>query len=327
MDLTKLNKIPKKSSLLLQFAGLVTIAIYVLYRIIIHDYALAGILTLSIIPLAISMYLEWNNRANLIHKQLTLIIICIAISYSCFTLGYKGLLYLFPTIFVIFFLFNLKTALLLSFIYSLSSLLLALSIEESHVVIRYSVAVLDCLIFGAIFSHVVNKQKQALLYFANTDELTGVYNRKRLIKTLTHRLQEHTVNGIQSSILLLDLDHFKKVNDKFGHLIGDEVLRKTAETLKMNTPDGAEVIRYGGEEFLIVLAGFDINQASLIAQTLIEEVSAMKIPQIQGNITCSIGVNSLPATSIDKWLADCDKALYQAKSDGRDRYTQAISRS
>ncbi len=198
LDLTKLNKIPKKSSLLLQFAGLVTIATYVLYRIIINDYALAGILTLSIVPLAISMYLEWNNRANLIQKQLTLIIICIAISYSCFTLGYKGLLYLFPTIFVIFFLFNLKTALLLSFIYSLVSLLLALNIEESHVVIRYSIAILDCLIFGAIFSHVVNKQKQALLYFANTDELTGVYNRKRPNKNIDPptsrvRIKRHSI--------------------------------------------------------------------------------------------------------------------------------------
>ena len=319
MELAKLNSIPKTSSLLFQLAGIVTVAIYVLYRISIEDYVLAGFFAVSMLPLALSMYLEWHNKANLAQKKLTLILICIAISYSCFTLGYKGLIYLFPTIFVIYFLFSLKEAAILSLIYSVISLLLALNIEETFVVTRFSLAVVDCLIFGAIFSHVITKQKLALLYFANTDELTGVSNRKRLMGSLTHALQHHISKGIQSTILLLDLDHFKQVNDKYGHLTGDKVLRQVAQIIKSVAPNQAEVIRYGGEEFLIILTGLDTTEAADIAQQLIHNIAAMQLVEIEEPITCSIGINSLPAASIDHWLAECDKALYQAKLAGRNR--------
>ncbi|MEC4724187.1 GGDEF domain-containing protein [Shewanella sp. D64] len=319
MELTKLNKIPKTSSLLFQLAGIVTIAMYVIYRISIEDYVLAIIFALSMLPLALSMYLEWHNKANLAQKKLTLILICIAISYSCFTLGYKGLIYLFPTIFVFYFLFNLKEAVVLSFTYAIVSLLLALNIEETFVITRFSLAILNCLIFGAIFSHIITRQKLALLYFANTDELTGVYNRKRLMRSLTHALQNHAIHGVQSSILLLDLDYFKQVNDEYGHLVGDEVLRQAANVIKRVVPCNVEIIRYGGEEFLIILLDLDTTRASDIAQQLLQSIAEMQLPEVMEPITCSIGISSLPATSIEHWLAECDKALYRAKSEGRNR--------
>lgn len=323
VNLESVNKIPRNASIVFHLFAIVTLSVFSLYRIWIGDYKHAGFFSLAITPLLFSLLREWQYKANIIQKQITLIIVSIAICYSCFYLGYKGLIYLFPTIFVYFFLFSIKHALLLSCLYSLFGLGFALNIEPSSVIARYSIAIIDCIVFGTLFSHIINKQKDALFYLANTDELTGVYNRKRLKPSLNSAIENKIKHQTKASLLLLDLDHFKQFNDTYGHITGDNVLRAVAETITRNKPDGAEVIRFGGEEFLIKLPGTDGEHALIFAEQLRQRISQITLTGVSQLITCSIGVKELEGDSLDEWINSCDKALYKAKNAGRNRVIQA----
>ncbi|MBE7214639.1 GGDEF domain-containing protein [Shewanella benthica] len=323
MDLESVNKIPRNASVVFHVFAIVTLSVFSLYRIGVGDYKHAGFFSLAITPLLFSLLREWQYKANVLQKQITLIMVSIGICYSCFYLGYKGLIYLFPTIFIYFFLFNIKQALILSILYALFGLGFALNIEPTPVIARYSIAIIDCIVFGALFSHIINKQKSALFYLAHTDELTGVYNRKRLKPSLNNAIESRIKHQTQTSLLLLDLDHFKQINDTHGHITGDSVLRAVADTITRHKPVDAEVIRFGGEEFLIKLPNTDGEHAVIYADQLRQAISQIKVPGVSLLITCSIGVKELEDESVDEWLNACDKALYKAKSAGRNRVIQA----
>jgi diguanylate cyclase len=123
-------------------------------------------------------------------------------------------------------------------------------------------------------------------------------------------------------MLLLDVDHFKKVNDTHGHLIGDEVLRSIAETLARDVRLFDGVFRFGGEEFAVILYGADVPNAAAIAERLREATAAKVVTAGSERITAtvSIGVAAASKSSTPESLvADADAALYRAKSEGRNR--------
>lgn len=319
MDLINVNKIPRNASIVFHLFAIVTLGIFGAYQIWLTDYKHSWIFGFSIIPLMYSLVREYQHRANIIQKQLSLIFVSITILYSCYHLGYKGLIYLSPTIFIYFFLFNLKSALYLSVVFSSVGLLLSLHIETSAVVYRYSIAVVDCIVFGGLFSHIVTKQKNALYYLANTDELTGLFNRKRLKPSLNIAITRKEQYQQPACLLLIDLDHFKSINDNFGHFAGDDVLRAVAAEIKSCIPSQAEAFRFGGEEFLIYLPDSDVQQAYVLAEALRLDISQLSFSHMPLGVTASFGIKELHKESIDEWLNLCDKALYQAKLLGRNQ--------
>ncbi|WP_432562033.1 GGDEF domain-containing protein [Kineococcus sp. SYSU DK003] len=149
---------------------------------------------------------------------------------------------------------------------------------------------------------------------ATSDGLTGVANRRTLDEALAQ--QDHTV----WSLALIDLDHFKAVNDTHGHQAGDDVLRAAAAALSTTAREGDLVARYGGEEFAVLLPGTDQAAALLVAERLRAAVAAATRPRV----TCSIGIATArgPRPAVDV-LAAADRALYSAKAAGRDRCVPA----
>jgi len=161
------------------------------------------------------------------------------------------------------------------------------------------------------------------------DALTRIYNRryiedslKRIIKSLSRS------NGVLS-ILMMDIDFFKKYNDTYGHSQGDSCLKTVAETLteSLSRPDDF-VARYGGEEFIIVLPSTDENGARLIADKVLANLRAKNIPHEKSDaadcVTISIGITSSAVShehSGCDYIRRADEALYMSKQDGRDRYT------
>ena len=124
--------------------------------------------------------------------------------------------------------------------------------------------------------------------------------------------------------MLIDIDNFKKVNDLYGHPIGDEVLRFVALTLKQNTREGDIASRFGGEEFMILLSGASLKTATQRAEQLRVAVSELALPCLPNEVrvTISIGVSLLDISKdnpIDTAYREADKALYAAKSAGRNR--------
>lgn len=163
---------------------------------------------------------------------------------------------------------------------------------------------------------------------AMRDALTGVYNRRYLQQAFTRYLSQSRAQGKPLTILLLDIDHFKQVNDQQGHLVGDLVLRALAQTLQAHVRGRDVVARYGGEEFLILMEGVALPEAAQRAEELRRQVGDLALLLPDGStlrITVSIGVAAYPehGEEMGVLLHAADMALYQAKAGGRNRVVVA----
>lgn len=164
---------------------------------------------------------------------------------------------------------------------------------------------------------------------ASKDPLTGLDNRRQLMENLRLELQRAVRYQTPLSLLILDVDYFKKYNDTHGHPAGDEVLRRLAGILEKNTRAFDRVARYGGEEFVVLLPHTDIKGALAVAEKLRQMVEQHPFPgeesQPGGRLTVSIGVAGFPdhAGQEDALLSQADRALYAAKAAGRNRVAVA----
>jgi diguanylate cyclase (GGDEF)-like protein len=148
-----------------------------------------------------------------------------------------------------------------------------------------------------------------------TDELTSLANRRSLSQRLDEEAKRSARTGRAFAVLMVDLDHFKEVNDRHGHQVGDSVLQQCARTLKENVRGTDFVARYGGEEFCVVLPETSLQGAQHVAEKLREAVANLPHPVP----TISVGVAVWqPQVSADELLGQADAALYHAKQHGRD---------
>lgn len=157
------------------------------------------------------------------------------------------------------------------------------------------------------------------------DSLTGLFNRKMLTTTLEDRIVESQQSGEPLSLLMFDIDHFKKFNDNFGHLIGDEVIRRVAGSLRKHIRGTDLAARFGGEEFTVVLPDTDLEGAVTVAKTIHSAISKLSLvkkstqERLPG-ITVSVGASVLSLKDSSESLIErADQALYQAKEAGRNR--------
>jgi diguanylate cyclase (GGDEF)-like protein len=156
-----------------------------------------------------------------------------------------------------------------------------------------------------------------------TDELTGVMNRRRVMEVLAEEIDRADRLGDRLGLLMLDVDHFKRYNDTWGHLAGDSVLRAVAEAISEATRDIDTVSRYGGEEFMVLLPGCGADGGEEASARIL---SRLAIADFKGGpVTMSIGVASFPehGDSLDSLIHAADDALYHAKARGRSRYVVA----
>lgn len=159
------------------------------------------------------------------------------------------------------------------------------------------------------------------------DFLTGFYTREHLISTLLKRIIDAKMHGAKFSILLIDIDHFKNINDKYGHLWGDEFLRFVSSTLRLTLEDKGLIFRYGGDEFVVIFSTPDIKQAFLLAKQF-NMVMRNRPFLFNGRlfkITISCGLATYPddAQGAEELLKVADKALYFSKRYGRNVTTRA----
>ncbi len=165
---------------------------------------------------------------------------------------------------------------------------------------------------------------QDLEHQAIYDELTGLYNRRHILNLAAREVELARRSGARIGILLMDIDKFKLLNDSFGHLAGDAVLKKCADALTAVMRVSDLIGRYGGEEFIIICPNSDRAVSALIAERLREALERMNV-RYDGNnllVTASFGVESIsagPDTGLDELISAADKALYKAKRRGRNR--------
>lgn len=160
-------------------------------------------------------------------------------------------------------------------------------------------------------------KNQQLETLSRTDALTGLKNRYHIENVLEDAVIHCLSRQHSLSIMLLDMDHFKSINDRFGHNIGDQALKAFAEVLKPFIYDGLLAGRWGGEEFLLILPETDLEQAFSVGQKIRQQVESTTFPEV-GRLTVSIGVAQLrPEESAYQVINRVDRVLYQAKSSGR----------
>lgn len=165
-------------------------------------------------------------------------------------------------------------------------------------------------------------QKILLEEISITDELTGIHNRRYLNNVLEHEFQCSIRHNNELTCLLFDLDHFKQVNDNYGHEFGDNVLRQFGNILKVSLRKGDFAFRFGGEEFLILLPQTNLNGALQAAEKVRAQTESASKSGINLSITVSVGISSLKdhaVKSCDELISFADRALYSAKNNGRNR--------
>jgi len=159
---------------------------------------------------------------------------------------------------------------------------------------------------------------------ADLDSLTGLANRRRFRVALSREVERWRRYRVPCALLMLDIDHLKSVNDKFGHPVGDMVIRQIAQTLREVSRNNDTAARLGGEEFGLLLAGVDLEHAVAAAERLRVVLDAKRVEGV-GSVTVSIGVAGCPenATSERMLYSASDGALYVSKNSGRDRVSVA----
>lgn len=173
--------------------------------------------------------------------------------------------------------------------------------------------------------YAVTEQSRHLKDMAITDPLTGAYNRRYLELQLEQVLETWTRYQRPASVLLIDIDHFKRINDKFGHGVGDTAIKNLVEVISRNIRNVDTLCRYGGEEFVVLLAETPLSKARPVAEKLRAAVENTRVvPEV--GMTISVGVCDVSvADGVDHWLNLADAALYLAKRNGRNRVELAES--
>lgn len=168
-------------------------------------------------------------------------------------------------------------------------------------------------------SHKIIKREKELKYISETDPLTGSYSRRAIINLIEKEIDQ--AEGFESnfSLIMFDLDRFKKVNDTFGHLFGDLVLKDISKVIQNNIKSTDKFGRYGGEEFLILLPGEKLDEGIIIAERLRQFIEKMTW-EYDIIITASMGViEKMPKDNLNLLLERVDNLLYKAKNNGRNR--------
>jgi diguanylate cyclase (GGDEF)-like protein/PAS domain S-box-containing protein len=164
----------------------------------------------------------------------------------------------------------------------------------------------------------IEEKNKLLSKLAVTDGLTQLFNHKAIYDRLEEEMKRQKRYGYPLSILILDIDHFKNINDTYGHQQGDRVLSEVAETIKIAVREVDEVGRYGGEEFLVIFPNTNVKQAHNAAERIRKQVEKIHLPE-RIKVTISGGVVEYQSENVLELVEKGDKQLYRAKEAGRNK--------
>jgi diguanylate cyclase (GGDEF)-like protein len=257
---------------------------------------------------------------------LLVLVIIVAIGVSLKTRGIFGSYWSYPTVLFLFFILPRRVA----NIYICALLAVVSAMVHSYygpvVTIRFVMTMLLTILYSNIFVSMTGKLQGRLLEQTIIDPLTGAFNRRHMEACLSDAVERNRRNGALASLLLLDIDYFKRINDQFGHAAGDEVLKGVAALIKQRARKLDLLFRIGGEEFVLFLPDTGEDDAVTLAEQLRASIAESDLLAGQP-VTVSIGVSELQVgESPGSWVNHADEGLYRAKEAGRNRVVRGSER-
>jgi len=290
-----------------------------------HDIPLlASSLILCLVCYNTLFYHATRNKPSPISYPFLVFTLGLTLVLAVYYVGPLPILWTYPILVAVFFLIPLRLANICNILMVLPIALMLYLNHELTMALRYIGSVVATMILGNAIVTTINSLQQQLLTQSITDPLTGTFNRRHMDLMLTQQTQQNDRNQMTSSILILDIDFFKQINDQHGHAVGDAVLQQLVNKLFSNLRQSDTIFRLGGEEFLILLHHTNSTQATIIAENLRKLLSKININQTEQCITVSVGVAELTAgMSTKEWLKVADSCLYSAKRQGRNKVIAA----
>lgn len=270
----------------------------------------------------------WIYRRGHVAPLLNAVVVATGVAgvlVSIHELRLVGVYWVYPLVLVLYLLYSLRVAATINvgFLVILTPVLfMVMPIEH---VVRILSALLLTSSFTFLFAHNLQRSARELEGLALEDPLSGAGNRRQMESRLDEAVYLRDRYGLPCSLIVLDIDHFKRINDTRGHLVGDEILVQLAELFRDRLRQSDRVFRYGGEEFVVSLPSTRGGAAARIAEKLRARVAATRFPGTD-QLTVSAGVAELRyGETQHDWLRRADAALYAAKQAGRNRVSVATA--
>ena len=310
------------------WAGAVTLFALTGVQLWIAHFLQAIVMLTSGVVFAAIAYTYRHQRIPNYWRLVFMALLTVICSMSIRQNGIIGVYWSYPLLVTSFFMFRdgFAIALAASITIVISAAAIAfMSIDDAW---RITASLTVILVLGSVFVVMLGRMQRLLHQLVVTDTLTGLQNRHRLTSVLTDLIANFKRYNRSASLLMLDLDHFKLLNDKYGHLFGDQMLKQLAQRLKQRLRVNDQLFRVGGEEFLVVLPETDLAEATQVAEKLrlavTQEPFSGKAAQAQ--LTVSIGAAQLREEQTwAEWINSADTALLEAKRKGRNQVCVAES--
>ena len=310
------------------FRTLATTAVVVILPLAVNDIVQGRVLSAVVnacvvLVLAINAFSMRHGGPPRLHPVVTVLPLCFAVPLAVYVHGFTGVLWGYP---VVVFLYSVPgrrfarifngifMVVLIPVVYSTLGLGASMGVATTLMVVA---------VFGSIFTTFVERLNRELQQLVVTDPLTGAFNRRHLERLLRTTIDRRSRYGAVASLIAVDVDRFKQVNDELGHDVGDAALRDIVQAIRSRMRRVDDIFRTGGDEFMVLLPDTRLEDATEIAETLRLLVSKSEI--VEGRkTTISCGVCDLTAVADQQlWLKACDEALYRAKQLGRNRVVVA----
>lgn len=281
------------------------------------------LLSLILLPVVclqiVTVYLLKKNGFSRFAAWTIAFLQTLATTFFCFSVGLEASFWLFASGVANYYIVDRKVALTIN---AIACFLVAVyALGEAALAIRYAASFIMINIFLFSFARQLEKKNAQLDHMLTVDPLTLAGNRTALEEALRRVKSQFDRHEIPVSLIMIDLDHFKRINDTHGHSEGDKVLNRIATLIKNRLRPTDSLFRFGGEEFIVITENTQLNQAAYLAEDIRRRVEGNADDQdkkADSPLTVSLGLAQLRGTeAADDWLGRADKAMYKAKAMGR----------
>ncbi len=319
MERKSINQRTTQAKLLLVLSVVCGLGItpFIFFRAMQKDWAMVALDVAIVIGMVLVFFYVYKTNKTRYPSLLFLFIAQVGSTISFYLNGGHMVNWIYPAMLSTFFVAKPRYALIINFMILLvySPKLFSYFETVEIIVIIFSVSISNIITFR--FTEGLRVQEKELKKLASEDYLTETGNRRALKKYVDKLWVKLQKNNTVATLIILDLDHFKKINDDYGHLVGDKALVNISQLIKNTLDANSLLFRYGGEEFLIVCS-CDSQDGYVLAEKIRKQVKVANLI-VQTKMTVSLGVAQYVAgESVNQWIHRVDEALYQAKKQGRD---------